>query len=236
MRRRLLDPMLLAARVERVDWIRPRMRHIALGGQALGGLRWSPGQQVRVQVAGRVAPLDWLTGLRRTYSVYGYDGSTLELCVFDHGDGPGARWARAARPGDEVLVSRPQGDFVLGPSEFHLFVGEETASVAFAAMAGALANPGAARAVIEVDTPADALPVAGDVRWVYRGGARADSSAGLLAAVRAADLPGRPGRAYLAGEARTIQLVRGHLVQERGWSRRDVLTKPFWTPGRTGME
>jgi NADPH-dependent ferric siderophore reductase len=55
-------------------------------------------------------------------------------------------------------------------------------------------------------------------------------------AVRALDLPAEPGVAYVAGEARTIQAVRAHLVRDRGWSRRDVVTKPFWTPGKTGLD
>lgn len=50
------------------------------------------------------------------------------------------------------------------------------------------------------------------------------------------DLPGTPGTAYLAGEAGTVQMVREHLVRDRGWHRRDVVTKPFWAPGRTGMD
>ncbi|WP_433221091.1 SIP domain-containing protein [Microtetraspora malaysiensis] len=54
--------------------------------------------------------------------------------------------------------------------------------------------------------------------------------------VRSLDLPGEPGVAYLAGEVRACQAVRGHLVGERGWSRRDVVVKPFWTPGRRGMD
>jgi NADPH-dependent ferric siderophore reductase len=51
--------------------------------------------------------------------------------------------------------------------------------------------------------------------------------------------PGREvlfGTAYVAGEARTAQVVRAHLVRERGWPRRSVIIKPFWTPGRKGME
>jgi hypothetical protein len=36
---------------------------------------------------------------RRTYSIWDYDGSSLELYVLDHGDGPGARWAREVTPG-----------------------------------------------------------------------------------------------------------------------------------------
>ena len=54
--------------------------------------------------------------------------------------------------------------------------------------------------------------------------------------LRALPLPEHPGVAYLAGEARTIQTLRKILITERGWDRRDIRTKPFWTPGRTGME
>jgi NADPH-dependent ferric siderophore reductase len=42
--------------------------------------------------------------------------------------------------------------------------------------------------------------------------------------------------AYLAGEARTIQLIRCHLVEERHWPQRNVRTKPFWTPGKKGLD
>jgi len=243
-RRRLLDPLLLTGTVAETGWARPRLRRIVLAGDGLRDLAWTPGQQVRVQVAGRGAALDWLTGLRRTYSVLDYDGTRLTLCVFDHGGsagdgaagGPGAAWARAVGVGDPVLVSKPQGNFTLRPGPHHLFVGDETASVAFAAMTRVVPAATTARSIVEVDTPDQELPLAGEVTWLHRHGASAASSQRLVAAVRAADLPDAPGRAYLAGEARTIQLVREHLVGERGWSRRDVLTKPFWTPGRAGLE
>ena len=54
--------------------------------------------------------------------------------------------------------------------------------------------------------------------------------------LRAAVLPEQPGVAYVAGEARTCQSVRAQLTRERGWPRRAVVVKPFWAPGRRGME
>ena len=41
---------------------------------------------------------------------------------------------------------------------------------------------------------------------------------------------------YLAGEARTVQWLRRHFVSERGWPRQLVHTKPFWAPGKRGLE
>ena len=88
--------------------------------------------------------------------------------------------------------------------------------------------------VIEAGTRSDRLPV--DLTWRFREGRPAASSATLVRAVRELELPDEPGVAYVAGEARTVQAVRSHLVGERGWPRRSVVTKPFWTPGKTGME
>jgi NADPH-dependent ferric siderophore reductase len=94
---------------------------------------------------------------------------------------------------------------------YHVFTGEETAAVAFGAMLRALPPAVPAYGIIEADEPEDRLPLA-------------------------VNCNGSTGKAYLAGEARTIQLLRRHLVTERGWPRQAVRTKPFWTPGRRGLD
>ncbi|WP_207400657.1 siderophore-interacting protein [Actinomadura roseirufa] len=118
-------------------------------------------------------------------------------------------------------------------------MGEETASVAFGAMLRALPPEEPVRGVIEVAGAEDRLPLprGAELVWRHRGDAPAASSATLVDAVRELELPPAPaGAAYVAGEARTVQAVRAHLVRERGWERRSVLVKPFWTPGGRGME
>jgi len=72
--------------------------------------------------------------------------------------------------------------------------------------------------------------------WRHRGDAPAADSATLVAAVRDLELPPEPGIAYVAGEARSVQAIRAHLVRGRGWPRGSVLVKPFWVPGGRGME
>lgn len=235
-KRRLLDSLLIRGEVSDVEPLGPRMRLIRITGTDLVGLTYKPGQQVRPIVAPSPAALDWLVGTLRTYSVWDYDGSTLELVVFDHGEGPGATWGRTVKPGDYIRMLKPHGDFTLRDASYHLLIGEETASVAFGAMLRAVPSSQRAVAVVEVDEPQDALPLSGDVQWHYRYGASASDSKTLLEAVRQQTLPDEPGIAYVAGEARTIQVVRSYLVKERGWPRRSVLTKPFWTPGKKGMD
>jgi NADPH-dependent ferric siderophore reductase len=242
MGRRLIGQFFRTGEVTAVDQITARMRRITL---AVPELDWMPGQQVRVCVGDVTSPADWLNGLRRSYSIWEYAGGLLRLCVLEHSPagsagpdgpaGPGARWARSLAVGQQVLFSPPEGAMVVRSAPYHVFVGEETAAVAFGAMLSALPDADV-RGVIEVDSPADRLPLARELTWRYRDGAPAASSATLTAAVAELDLPPEPGAAYVAGEARTVQAVCQHLIRDRGWPRRAVRSKPFWTPGKTGMD
>ncbi|MEU5596520.1 siderophore-interacting protein [Streptomyces sp. NPDC020298] len=222
----VLDLLMLRGTVTAADRIAARMRRLRVEGDALAGLEVRPGQQVRVLVG---------TGLtRRTYSVWRYEpAGAVELCVLDHpGAGPGARWGRTAEVGDQVRLGKPEGSFVLRPdAAHHVFVGEETASVAFGPMLAALPAGARITGCVETDTAADRLPLthADRLDWLERGGTSLPEAVRRLA-------PEPGGVAYVAGEARTVQAVRKVLVREAGWDRRSVLTKPFWAPGRRGLE
>jgi NADPH-dependent ferric siderophore reductase len=219
------------------------MRRIRIEGAAVAQFEWTPGQHVRVHVTDMKDPRNWLRprDFLRTYSVWDYDCDGLELCVLDHDDaGPGARWARELRSGDGVALSEPEGSFTLRDGRYHVFAGDETAAVAFGAMLRALPDGTRAYAVLEVDEPDDSLPLDGppsaDLRWQYRHGQPAAASEALVKGLAGLDLPGEPGVAYLAGEARTIQLLRRHLVADRGWPRQAIRMKPFWALGRKGLD
>ncbi|THA63872.1 siderophore-interacting protein [Streptomyces sp. A0958] len=233
-RERILGLIALRGTVTEAEPVAARMRRIRITGGDLAGLGVLPGQQVRVHVDGGLTT-------RRTYSLRHYDpAGSLDLCVYDHGDGPGAAWGRYVRVGDEVRFGKPEGGFVLRPgASHHVFVGEETASVALGAMLAALPDPSRVHGVIQTATAAGRLPVehAGRLRWQLRGDRPAAASQQLADGVRALELPD-PARAvaYVAGEARTVQMVRDVLVRERGWPRRSVVTKPFWAPGKRGLE
>ncbi|HEX3784841.1 MAG TPA: siderophore-interacting protein [Pseudonocardiaceae bacterium] len=222
--------------VTAVELITPRMRRIRITATELRGLAWKPGQQVRVHAAADPAESSG-KGPRRTYSISSYQDDSIELCVLDHGvAGPGTAWSRRIGVGQPVTFGKPEGKFVLQQAPYHLFAGEETASVAFGPMLRALPANAPAYGVVEVDTAEDRISLPESITWRFREGASAASSQTLVEAVAKLTLPDEPGIAYLAGEARTIQLVRRHLVGDRNWPRRNVLTKPFWTPGKTGMD
>ncbi|WP_432251697.1 siderophore-interacting protein [Streptomyces sp. HNM1019] len=222
----VLDLLMLRGTVTEAEPIAARMRRLRIEGAALAGLDVRPGQQVRVLVGSGLT--------RRTYSVWCYDPSgAVELCVLDHpGAGPGARWGGGVEVGARVRLGKPEGSFTLRPeAPHHVFVGEETASVAFGAMLAALPPGARVSGCVETGTEADRLPLphADRLNWLTRGGTSLPDAVRSLA-------PEPGGIAYVAGEARTVQRVRQVLVREAGWDRRAVLTKPFWAPGKRGLE
>jgi len=224
--------------VTQISQIARHMRRIRIESDEVAGLSWTPGQQVRVHVSDQLDRRNWLhpRDALRTYSVWDYDGG-LELCVFEHDTGgPGVRWGRHLRTGQRVTFGGPDGSFVLRDAPYHVFAGEDTAAVAFGAMLRALPDGVPAYGVIEVDNSADRLPLDRDLHWEYRNGRPAAASEALVEAVHRLELPSGPGAAYLAGEARTVQMLRRHLVAERGWPRQAIRTKPFWAPGRRGLD
>lgn len=235
---RLRDRFAVTGTVTEIEPVARRIRRIRIDGDAISPLTSEPGQQIRVHLADISDPRSWLRArdLLRTYSIWQHDDG-IDLCVFDHEEGgPGARWARELRPGQAVTFSRPQGTLVLRDGRYHLFAGEETASVAFAALLRALPPGAPAYGVIEVDEPDDRLLLARPLQWRYRHGRSAAASSSLVESLAQLDLPADPGVAYLAGDARTIQLLRRHLVADRGWPRQAIRTKPFWAPGKRGLD
>ncbi|MFI7028247.1 siderophore-interacting protein [Microbispora rosea] len=220
--------------VSEIEQIAERMRRIRITGPDLRDLTWMPGMHTRLRVGDPRSPRSWLRGLRRTYSIWDYSpAGRLDLCVLDHPSaGPGAQWARRVRVGDPAALTSPEGRLVLREdARYHLFVGDETATAAFGAMLRALPSSAIVHGAISVGDPGDRLPLdhADRLTWRCR-------PADLADVTRSLELPHTPGVAYLAGEARACQAVRLHLVRERGWPRGSVVVKPFWTPGRRGMD
>ncbi|MBB5075969.1 siderophore-interacting protein [Nonomuraea endophytica] len=222
------------------ELVTPTMRRIRLVANAPIGLPYRPGQHVRVQindplsVPGILRPGETL----RTYTIWELDGRAIELRVHDYpGDGIGLVWARETRPGAAVTLWWPQGDLFTREAPFHVFVGEESASAAFGPMIRELGPTAQVYGVLESESAEHDLPMPGEhpLRRVHRRGAPAVSSTVLLAGLAELELPGNTGAAYVAGEAKTCQMVRDYLVRERNWPRTSIKVKPFWAPGKKGL-
>jgi len=172
---------------------------------------------------------------RRRYTVRAWDAEAHRLTVdfVVHGDsGVAGPWAEAARPGDALVFTGPNGGYRPDPdADWHLMLGDESALPAIAASLEALAPR--ARAVVRVvcDGPNHELELASpadvDLVWLHRHGDERDASL-LLAAVEALDFTDGTPFGFVHGEADEIRGVRRHLLHERGLTRRDLSCSPYW--------
>ncbi|MFG2059518.1 siderophore-interacting protein [Micromonospora sp. NPDC048930] len=244
-----------AATVVRTERPTPHLIRLVLGGAELAGLPVGAYTDHYVKLvfppAGVVYPhpTDLATIKRqfpaeqwprlRAYTVRAWDAAAGELTidVVHHGDeGLAGPWAARLRPGDPVLFTGPGGAYAPDPTaDWHLLAGDESALPAIAAALERL--PAGARAVafVEVDGPADELPLASagavELRWLHRAGRPVGEA--LVEAVRALDFP--PGRvhAFVHGEATFVKELRRLLRIDRGVPRDDLSISGYW---RRGMD
>jgi NADPH-dependent ferric siderophore reductase len=229
----LPDAVAWALTVATVTDVTPRMRRIELSSPALAAFDYLPGQDMAVAFA-----KDDGTSVRRRYTIRRFDRNRVSLTidVLMHGDGPGMRWAQAARPGVSIDAIGPRGKITLVDyADWHLFAGDATAVPGAFAMMETLADDVPAHAFLLVDGPEERQPFIADgplrtIAWRYEMSQPAESS-GLVSAVAAADLPAGRGHAYLAGEVALVSALKAALLN-RGWEAEQISAKAYWNRGR----
>ncbi|OLT22189.1 hypothetical protein BJF81_13115 [Ornithinimicrobium sp. CNJ-824] len=249
------------ATVRAARWVAPQLRRLTVHVPGLVG-RWEPfgpDEFVGLVMPQSGTALPDLSGVSgpnprpvlaqmpedvrpdvRWYTVRAYrpEVAELDLEVVLHPDGevdegPGARWVRAAAPGDELAVQtgttcyHPPAD-----ARVQVVAGDETA---YPSMVGMIerargrdvelhvlleATPGALP-----DLPA---PERGSLTVVERDGRPGDA---LLEVLADADLPD-PDYGWVAGEQELAAGVRRHLVRERGVPATSVYFCAYWILGR----
>jgi NADPH-dependent ferric siderophore reductase len=210
----------------------PRMRRVQLTSPDLDRFEYLAGQDMALTFRREDAP-----PVRRRYTIRRYDPQQRRLDVdfVLHGDGPGMRWAQAARPDDAIEVVAPRGKITLVPdAAWHLFAGDATAVPGALAMMEALPRDVPALTFLQVDGGEERQSVGGDrasqISWHYADPAR-DDDGGLAALLAGAALPPGRGHAYLAGEVALVTALQATLVS-RGWAAEDISAKAYWNRGR----
>lgn len=208
------------------------MRRLRLAGDGLETMDAFAGQDLMVTV-----PAPGRTHFRRRYTMRHLRqvAGEVDLDVVVHGEGPGARWATSATPGETVEAVGPRGKIGLAEHrDWHLFCGDESAVPAIFSMIEAL--PADSRAIVglEVGGPDDELAPE-DPRcqlaldWLHRTSEPGTGRA-LAEWVGQVTLPPGGGHAYVFGELHQVAAARAALV-ERGVDPVDIAHKAYWRRG-----
>ena len=159
----------------------PHVQRLRLTAPQLDGFGYLPGQDVMLLVAA-----EGNRPVRRRYTIRHLDAAArlLTLDVVLHGDGPGERWVRSARPGDTIEGIGPRGKITTSATaDWHLFIGDESALPAAFAMTEALLPDRPATLVLEVPDESDEQDLTGPgtirISWLHRLGAPAGDPAAL---------------------------------------------------------
>ncbi len=165
----------------------------------------------------------------RTYSpIRAPEG--MVLLGWKHAGGPGARWMANVRVGEELPFVGPQRSLELGAGPVVL-VGDET-SVAVAA-ASAVERPGGLHAIIQSDAAADVREAAASVGLHHVDVVAPGSPTATVDAV-ANRLSSSPNTVVaVTGGSELVVGVRDAL---RRAGVRNIKTKTYWIPGRTGLD
>ncbi len=220
--------------VSEVEDLGPNLRQIRLVGADLVGFAFLPGQDLMLRLPGPAGTL-----VSRRYSIRRADraGGSADLNVVMHGDGPAARWAKAAGPGGPPLeVTGPRGKITLDPSaDWHVFLGDETYIPAALALLEALPRGRRGWAALEVEGAEDEQPLdpAAEVelQWLHRGAVRPGDGSRLWDWLEARPQRGGTGHFYVAAEVSVALGLRDRLLR-LGVSRNQVSAKAYWSRTR----
>lgn len=209
------------------------MRRLRLTAPQLASFGYAPGQDVMLLV-----DVEGNRPVRRRYTIRALDQAsrTITLDVVLHGDGPGERWMRAARPGDKIEGIGPRGKITTADgADWHLFAGDESALPAIFRMAEALPCGTPARVLLEIPGPEDEQDLHAVARthvtWLHRDGGPAGQPGALAEAAAQLPLPAGLGHAYLLGEARVVAGLR-EVLAGRGIRPDQISPKAYWGRGR----
>lgn len=218
------------ARVLDIEELGGAFRLVSLGGEALRGVAWHPGDKIQLQLGG------WV---QRTYTPIAWDAQAgrTRILVYLHGEGPAAQWARTLRTGDDCVLFGPRKSLDLAPPGGPVILFGDETSLGLAAALSAQAR--AVQIVLEVSRLADAMPAIdrlgiGHARVL----ARLDKDWHFASVTRelAALQRARPdAQIVLTGKGGSIQHVSQFLRRENiGQGRRQ--NKAYWAPGKAGMD
>jgi NADPH-dependent ferric siderophore reductase len=218
----------------------PSLHRIVFTAPDLDGLRYEAGQDLMLRV-----PMADEKIVNRRYTIRSFDATrpSVTVDVSLHGAGPGTDWIRAARIGDRIDAIGPRGKITLrADAAWHLFIGDETGVPGALAMMEVLPPASAARALFEIDSPADEQePNSGteqrvELRWLHREGRSVPGDASLfLEGLAGVTLPDGTGHVYVAAEAGVVRSIQRALL-ERGVPQEQISAKAYWRRGLPNAE
>ncbi|MEO8801459.1 MAG: siderophore-interacting protein [Polyangiaceae bacterium] len=224
------DRVLRDATVSEVEDLGTSYRRISLVGASLREAACEPGDKVQIFLPEVGA---------RTYTPFAFDREVgrIDLLVYLHGTGPGAKWARSLAPSTVVRLIGPRSSLPLPQMDEPVALFGDETSLAVARSLFDIRAAGRHVVVrLEVDSRAEAQRACEAIGLPPEIIVERTPDASHLDAI-ARELAGavnEGGSLALSGNAHSIQLLRRHLRDLGVVPRQKV--KAYWAEGKRGLD
>ncbi len=222
--------LLRPSHVASVETLSANFRLIELQGDALKAIEWIPGQQIQITTGAG------LTGRTYTPIRWDHDRGVTSLVIFLHGNGLGCTWARTVQPGSRQDFLGPSKPLKLSLHEPFTLFGDETAFGLGLALQHAATGSTKPRFYFEVSNPEESHRVLNSIG--LRGGELVERSRGYEYLAGTANVlsvaANEEQQIVLSGNARSIQEIK-KVITTRSKRTPRFIIKPYWSPGKTGM-
>lgn len=212
--------------------------HLTIQGNDLTNLNYVPGEHLRILVGA-----DKSTSMQdkvRTYSVWQYapDKATIDLAVCTHATGIGSSWVQTVSPGETVYFSGPKGKFTVDASgDYYLFVGDPSALAHLYEIRRNLPGDKKVFSLIYADRSADFFAdLDGSTPFQFQVLPRNPGETVIEQLHLFIQQSQGKGILYVGGDSRLCVTLNRHFRYSLNWSGRQIKTKPFWNPLKTGLE
>ena|SRR5690606_30410184 len=198
----------------------------------------TPGQHIRLLLFPKQK--ERLRDRVRTYSIWRYrtdqHKSYIDLAICAHTNGPGSRWAEHTEVGSVLFISNPLGKFTLETSaEKHLFIGDITALSHFYCFTHHLTQRESIKGIIYASDERHVYPDFDGTFDFTLKIAENSTLPSLVEYCRGLEID-KSTMIYIGGDGRLCIELNKLIKKEKGISRRQLKIKPFWMPGKTGLE
>ncbi|MCK0132606.1 SIP domain-containing protein [Flavobacteriaceae bacterium F08102] len=176
----------------------------------------------------------------RSYSIWNInkEKQTMDLAIATHSNGIGAQWVKDCTVGDTVYYKTKRGKFTVDTTaDSYLMIGDLSA----------LAHLYIINRYLAVDTHVESIIYTKDVSELYADidnekpfnfySIEAYQPKEIIAKIEAIT-PRLKGvkMAYIAGDSRVCIAIHNYLRKAHKWNTKQIKTKPFWNPNKTGLE
>ncbi|GAA0880112.1 hypothetical protein GCM10009119_30820 [Algoriphagus jejuensis] len=176
----------------------------------------------------------------RSYSVWDLDrkDGILDLAIATHSGGVGARWVESCEAGDQVHFRWKKGNFLLDTSaDSYLMIGDLSALSHFHVLKRNLPKGKQVQSLI-YSPKVEELFADVDGTKPFDFYQMPENPIKEIKAKLKGLVSGMQGRkmVYLAGDSRVCVALNSYFRQEPNWETKQIKTKPFWNPGKKGLE